>query len=380
MCLDAEHCHHLDRRRLLRLAGASAVAAGAATAVGAVPAAASPGTNRRGRGPAAELLLLGTHAGPPVVPGRAGISSALRVDGVNYVVDCGRASTTQYVAAGLRMRDLRSVFITHLHADHVADYYQYFLLGGSAPSSDDSRDLLAGPVSVYGPGPAGALPPAFGGHGVPTVHPEDPTPGIAGLTEYCHHAFAYSSNVFMRDSGFRDIRTLADVHEIRVPEVGAGPLGPTAPAMRPFTVTEDDRVRVTAVLVPHGPVYPAFAYRFDTDHGSVVFSGDTTYSDNLVRLSRGADVLVHEAINIEGAQALTPAHKDHLLESHVEIQKLGAIAQRAGVAHLVVSHLADFVTYPLDTRQWRRWAQRGYDGKVTVAQDLDRVPLTRRRP
>ncbi|MBR7560488.1 MBL fold metallo-hydrolase, partial [Mycobacterium tuberculosis] len=78
---------------------------------------------------------------------------------------------------------------------------------------------------------------------------------------------------------------------------GAGYLN-TAPRMSPFTVVEDDRVKVTAVLVPHGPVFPAFAFRFDTDHGSITLSGDTRESDNLVNLAQGTDVLIHEAINV----------------------------------------------------------------------------------
>ncbi|WP_031037570.1 hypothetical protein [Streptomyces sp. NRRL F-5650] len=54
------------------------------------------------------------------------------------------------------------------------------------------------------------------------------------------------------------------------------------------------------MLVPHGPAFPAFAYRFDAEHGSVTFSGDTTYSDNLERLADGSRLLVHEAVNVRG--------------------------------------------------------------------------------
>jgi ribonuclease BN (tRNA processing enzyme) len=67
--------------------------------------------------------------------------------------------------------------------------------------------------------------------------------------------------------------------------------------MEPFTVVDDGVVMVSAVLVPHGPVFPAFAFRF-TPEGSVVFSGDTAASENVVRLVHGADVLVHEVIDI----------------------------------------------------------------------------------
>ncbi len=66
---------------------------------------------------------------------------------------------------------------------------------------------------------------------------------------------------------------------------------------------EDDRVKVTAALVKHPPVEPSFAYRFDTADRSIVISGDTArrqagqgWCDDLLRLSRGADVLVHEAL------------------------------------------------------------------------------------
>ncbi|MEN0136337.1 MAG: hypothetical protein AAGC80_14385, partial [Rhodococcus sp. (in: high G+C Gram-positive bacteria)] len=114
-----------------------------------------------------------------------------------------------------------------------ADHYNYFLLRGSGPNIEFG-DVLAGPVGVYGPGPAGGLGPKFGGGEAPTIAPENPTPGIA-------------------------------------------------------------RVEVSAVLVPHGPIFPSFAFRFDTAHGSVTFSGDTTYGHNLVRPAEGSDVLVHEA-------------------------------------------------------------------------------------
>src|SRR5579875_2437127 len=203
-----------------------------------------------------ELVLLGTKAGPPIDPLRTGIASALIVDGATYLIDCGRSSATQYIRAGLKLKALRGMFLTHLHADHIADYYNFFLLGGSVPNQEG--DSMPDVVPVYGPGPAGGLPPKFGGGISPTIDPSDPTPGIADLTKSCDSAYAYSSNVFMRDMGIRDIRDLADVHEITVPNVGAT-YENTAPVMDPFVVMQDENVRVLAILVPHGPVFPSFA-------------------------------------------------------------------------------------------------------------------------
>ncbi|EFL10023.1 MULTISPECIES: MBL fold metallo-hydrolase [Actinomycetes] len=246
---DAAASSSVTRRSLIGGLGAIAASLGVAAAGGPAvqSAAASPARSRL------EVLLLGTQAGPPVSPDRSGIATALVVDGRTYLVDCGRGATTQFVRAGLKFRTLEAIFLTHLHADHVADYYNFFLLGGSVPVYE--RDNVAQPVKVYGPGPAGGVPPKFGGGEAPTVCPEQPTPGTADLTQRCHEAYAYSSNVFLRDMGIADIRTLSDVREIALPEVGAD-FRRTHPAMRPFLVMEDDHVRVTATLVPMGRCSP----------------------------------------------------------------------------------------------------------------------------
>ncbi|SFM81136.1 RNAse Z [Pseudonocardia ammonioxydans] len=337
----------------------SSIAAGTATSTAAAP--------ERSR---LSVVLLGTQAGPPVDPGRAGIATALVVDDATYVIDCGRAATTRYVEAGLRLDSLRGIFLTHLHADHIADYYNFFLLGGHIKNI--LGDTLAGPVPVYGPGPAGGLPPKFGGGTAPTVAPESPAPGTAEMTARLHEAYAYSDNIFLRDMTIRDIRALAEVHEIALPPVGAGHRN-TSPPTPPFPVMEDDRVKVTATLVPHGPVFPSFAFRFDTDHGSVTFSGDTRTTDNLTTLARGTDMLVHEAINVRDVE-LPPADLTHMLESHVEVQEVGAVAQQADAGRLVLSHISNLGS-PVDPARWEQMAAVGYDRPVIVGADLQRLVI-----
>jgi len=86
---------------------------------------------------------------------------------------------------------------------------------------------------------------------------------------------------------------------IRIPDEGRSPLKPMIfphEISQGGSVMENDQVKVTAALVNHPPVTPAFAYRFDTKDRSIVFSGDTTPCDNLVKLAQGAEVLVHEVI------------------------------------------------------------------------------------
>ncbi|WP_191564487.1 MBL fold metallo-hydrolase [Janibacter melonis] len=362
----------LSRRSIVAGVGLAAAGAALAPAAAASPAhrpPAAPGT--RGL----ELVLLGTRAGPPVDLHQVGAATALVVDGQTYVVDCGRASVTQFVKAGLRLDSIRGIFLTHLHADHIADYYNFFMLGGHI--KNQNGDHIERRVPVLGPGPAGGLQPKFGGGTAPTVNPADPTPGTKQMTESLHAAYAYSMNVFLRDMNVVDIRTLMDVREIQLPGTVTADYLNTSPDMSPFEISRDDKVTVTATLVPHGPVFPAYAFRFDTAYGSVTFSGDTRYSTNLVEMAEDTDILVHEAIGVEGA-GLPDATLDHMLQSHVLIEKVGEVAQQAHAKHLVVSHYADLGAPKVDVRRWTRLAQRGYRGRTTVGWDLDRFTLGRR--
>jgi len=385
MCLlcesSSKHDSGISRRSVLAGIGGLAALGGLAACTSAseqataATSAAATATQAPEFNTKLEVVLLGTQAGPPIVPDRTGISTALVVDGHVYLVDCGRGASTQYVRAGLPLKSLKAIFLTHLHADHLADYYNFFLLGGYVPQP--SSDNIAPPIQVYGPGPAGGLPPKFGGGEAPVISPDNPTPGTVELTAGCISAYAYSSNVFLRDSNIPAINTLMEAHNIQVPDVGASYTN-TAPVMRPFPVMEDDRVKVTGILVPHGPVYPAFAFRFDTAYGSVTFSGDTTYTDNIPTLADNTDLLIHEAINIQGGK-ISEAFAHHLTISHVEVQKLGPIAERSGAKKLVLSHIGDLAKVnpyrEIDTTQWTEWAQQGYKGPVSVGKDLQRIKL-----
>ena len=321
-----------------------------------------------------KLVLLGTRAGPPVDPFQKGISSALVVDGNTYVIDCGRSSVTQFEAAGLRFDSIKNIFLTHLHADHLADYYNYFMLGGHIKNQEgDHIDQL---VHVIGPGKSAALPLKWTPNGpspdVPTLPPGDT--GTVGMTDLLNQAYSYSMNIFLRDMAVADVRTLMDVKDIQLPEgVTASAMdwegGSTAPDMAPFEIFRDDKVVVTAILVPHGVVFPAYAYRFDTAYGSVTFSGDTTHSNNLITLANQSDILVHEAIG--GGAALPQASFQHMKDSHVFIEDVGPIAEKAQAKHLVVSHYAELTDLKADVDKYKSLAQQGYNGEVTIGQDLN---------
>ena len=95
----------------------------------------------------------------------------------------------------------------------------------------------------------------------------------------------------------------------------------------------------------HAPVFPALAYRFDTDDGSVVFSGDTAKCPKLVHWQK-MRTLVHEVIDEDWAGQLFPLPRSeaqeglyqHLIQVHTLKSEVGTIAAHANVKTLVLSH------------------------------------------
>jgi len=135
-------------------------------------------------------------------------------------------------------------------------------------------------------------------------------------------------------------------------------------------------VKVTAALVNHPPVEPCFAYRFDTPDRSIVFSGDTTPWDNLVRLAQGADVLVHEVIHKPSVARLMARipNADRLVEhnvaSHTTHIDVGKVAKAAGVKTLVLTHFVPSDDPSLTDKIWIEGARTHFDGKIIVGKDL----------
>ncbi len=328
-----------------------------------------------------KLVLLGTAGGPLPSPARSGISQAVVTARHTYLVDCGSGVTRQLRRARLLSR-LRTVFVTHLHSDHVCDLFNVFLLGWPVLQWNP-------PVHVLGPGPAGgarSLPPDDPARPVPLHHVANPTPGLVDLIDAQFRAHAYDINVRMREAGRRELLALVVPQEIAVPaQLGAGGPDRVSPDMAPILVFEDDEVRVTATLVRHAPVFPAFAYRFDTASSSVVLSGDTAPCANLVRLAEGADVLVHEVFDDSGFEQVPADAGDdeaweaqrrhhHMLTSHTPLDEVGRIAAEAGVRRLVLTHFVPGDDI-LPDEHWVKGVSGGFDGEVVVGHDLMELPL-----
>lgn len=323
------------------------------------------------------VLLLGTSGGPRWRLTRSGISTAVVVGEDVYLVDCGYGAGAQLARSGHSPARLRAVLVTHLHSDHTADLANLWHYGWYEGLED-----VAEPVICLGPPSRGSFPDAVADGGpVPRlVRPEDPSPGFTAMVRHLEAAYATDLNDRMRDTRRRDPRELLTVADIDLPDgVVIDPDHDAAPDVEPWVVLEDERVRVSATLVQHAPMAPAFAFRFDTESGSVVISGDTGPCENLVRLAAGADVLVHEVIDEEyvarayenGRTAQQRAMIAHHLSAHTTVPQVGQIAERAGVRTLVLSH---FVPGDIDVPRWHE-AAKYFSGELVVGEDLQRVPF-----
>jgi ribonuclease BN (tRNA processing enzyme) len=334
------------------------------------------------------LILLGTAGGPTWWPNsdQCGISSAVVVGDAYYIVDCGEGvgkRLQQAISpAGNRVymgANVRALFLTHLHSDHTVDYANLLLFGLFT-----GLDRRSSPFKVFGPGRRGQMAPVFSLPGapipaVPVINPDNPTPGTKDMTGYLYQAFATDLNDRIRDNGKPSLEAVVEAHDIELPPIAGfkSPNETPSPPMEPFKFFEDDRVRVSATLVEHAPVWPAFAYRFDTDDGSIVFSGDTGRSENLIKLAKGADILVHEVIVTNWVKGLFPTPRSlaneglmqHLLNAHTQVEEVGAIAEAAGVKKLVLSHIVPGNA----TREQLLPAGKGFSGELVIGRDLMQI-------
>src|SRR5262249_29230985 len=119
-----------------------------------------------------------------------------------------------------------------------------------------------------------------------------------------------------------------------------------------------------------------YAYRFDAPDRSVVLSGDTTYSPELIALAKGADVLVHEVMLLGGLDHLlsrnpnAPTLRKHLIDSHTTTEQLGHVAAEAGVKTLVLSLWVPGDAPSTTDALWPADVQKIFSGEIVVGPDL----------
>jgi len=275
------------------------------------------------------VILLGTMGGPTFHASRLGISTLVLAGSERLLFDAGRGTTTGMVRANIRPADVTKVFLTHLHSDHIISLPELLI----SPWAVQGRTV---PLSVWGPS------------------------GTHAMMEKFQEALAF------------DIHVRRDVDE-KYPADGVRVI---ATDITEGVVYKSGGVTVTAFLVDHGPVQPAYGYRVDFQGHSVVLSGDTRPSDNLVKFAAGADVLIHELGRYKQDPLLAGPPDEVMPNSRQTRRQAIAIAdhhtdgvEAGALFERIKPQLAVFSHYNADSSTTMPLVRRHYAGRVAFGED-----------
>ncbi len=282
------------------------------------------------------VLLCGTGT-PQVNSPRGQACTLVAAGGQLFLFDAGENAMRNLENSHVPLSELSSVFITHLHSDHISG------LGGVINHSWVNRREV--PLTVYGPlGTAGLV------KGLELAYADDARFRSSHFVPHPELAFARAQTILFNTG----------VESVRVYDKGG--------------------VTVDAYRVDHRPVDPALGYLLSYSGKKVFISGDTRVSEIYLPAMQDADLVVHEAINRQmiedAAAALRRQGMDveaeralRTLEYHSDTLELAALAEQARVKHLLLTHLIpspdNFVTRWL----YVRGMADKYHGQLTLGED-----------
>jgi ribonuclease Z len=273
------------------------------------------------------VTLLGTGT-PAFDANRSGISTLIEAGQQSVLIDCGRG-TAPALQRAVGTLAPSVLLLTHLHSDHVSGIPDLWLTGflpnGQRPT----------PLRLYGP---------------------------KGTEQLAHHlSLAYAADFDAR-STVRGTQGLTDEDARLIgSDFDAG------------VVYDDGGLRITSFEVDHGAIEPAFGFRVDFQDRSVVLSGDTRYSENLIEHSADVDLLIHEVAAIpDGFETDDPAVR-RILFAHTLPEEVGRIWEQVHPKLGVYSHILYFGGATDDDIVSR--TQLTYDGPFLVGQDSDRFEI-----
>ena len=272
-----------------------------------------------------KVTLLGTGNPRPRID-RFGPSILVEAGKETLLFDCGRGATIRLSQASVPFSSVTALFLTHLHSDHVVGLPDLWLTGWIM-----GRHV---PLQVWGP------------------------TGTVDMIKGLEQAYAF------------DVHMRRDVDE-QIPAEGAVLMGKD---IGEGVVYENNGVKVTAFLVDHGPVKPALGFRVDYQGHAVVLSGDTRPSDNLIKFSRGTDVLVHEVFDPEAyrevGNSLTPEQRKRVREHHSTPEEAGTVFTKVAPKLAVYSHIV-----PPDVPDVIPHTRKTYSGPLEVGEDLMTIEI-----
>ena len=272
-----------------------------------------------------KVTLLGTGNPRPVMS-RFGPSILVEAGKEKLVFDCGRGASQRLDQLKIPFSEITALFLTHLHSDHTVGIPDLWLTGWVMGRTT--------PLAVWGP------------------------EGTKAMMQHLQEAYVF------------DIHIRRDV-DTKLPGAGAEVV---AQDIEEGVVYNSAGVKVTAFLVDHGEIKPAFGYRVDYGGHSVTLSGDTRPSENLIKFAHGTDVLIHEVIDPEAfgetVSTDTLEQRKKIIEHHTTPEQAGIVFTRVKPKLAVYSHIV-----PPDVPGVIPHTRKTYAGPLEVGEDLMSIEI-----
>jgi ribonuclease Z len=266
------------------------------------------------------VTLLGTGTPAPVM-NRFGPSILVEAGGQKFLFDAGRGSLQRLVQSQVSWRDVNGVFLTHLHSDHVVGFPDLWLTGWLTSNRDT-------PLLVWGP------------------------KGTTKMMSLLAQAYEYDIEIRQFDE-----HASPEGAVIRATDIAEG------------FAYEKNGVKIVAFDVDHAPVHPAFGYRINYAGRSVVLSGDTRFSENLIRHAEGVDLLIHEVVAPETYRRAgeRPERAKIIIAHHTTAEQAGEVFAKVKPRLAVYSHIGRPSATEQDLIPPTR---KTYAGPLEVGEDL----------
>ena len=263
------------------------------------------------------VTLLGTGTPRPEI--ERGSSAVLVEAGTQkLLLDAGRGVAQRVYQLRLDYDTINKIFITHLHYDHIIGLPDLMLSGWVFQRTN--------PIRLWGP------------------------VGSKAHVQQIQEAYVADISLRKQHTDLPAAGIRVDVREI---EEGV--------------VYSEDGLTVEAIEVDHGVVKPAFGYRIDYRGRSLVFSGDTRYSEKIAKHAEGVDLLIHEIADASDALLERNPRLRKVISYHTRPAELNRLLQKSNPRQTVLVHA---LILGKDRADVLSEIKSGYEGEVMFGEDL----------